>query len=85
GHAIGDQVLRHIAARVHDSLGPQDLIGRMAGDELAVLCKGMSERADAIARARQLIAAAGQPWSSPDGLSVMAGVSVGICMYPSHA
>ena len=85
GHAIGDQVLRHIAARVHDSLGPQDLIGRMAGDELAVLCKGMSERGDAIARARQLIAAAGQPWSSPDGLSVMAGVSVGICMYPSHA
>ena len=82
GHAIGDQVLRHIAARVHDSLGPQDLIGRMAGDELAVLCKGMSERGDAIARARQLIAAAGQPWSSPDGLSVMAGVSVGICMYP---
>ncbi|CAB5676029.1 Cyclic di-GMP phosphodiesterase Gmr [Delftia tsuruhatensis] len=85
GHAIGDQVLRHIAARVHDSLGPQDQIGRMAGDELAVLFKGMSERGDAIARARQLIAAAGQPWSSPDGLSVTAGVSVGICMYPSHA
>ncbi len=85
GHAIGDQVLRHIAARVHESLGENDVIGRMAGDELAVLFKGVGERGEAIARARQLIAAAGQPWRSPDGLSVVAGASVGICMYPAHA
>ncbi|WP_280191501.1 putative bifunctional diguanylate cyclase/phosphodiesterase [Delftia sp. PS-11] len=85
GHAIGDQVLRHIAARVHDSLGEDGVIGRMAGDELAVLFKGVGERGEAIARARHLIAAAGQPWRSPDGLSVVAGVSVGICMYPAHA
>jgi diguanylate cyclase (GGDEF)-like protein/PAS domain S-box-containing protein len=85
GHAIGDQVLRHIAGRVHASLGEDGLIGRMAGDELAVVFKGLGDRSEAIARARQLIAAAGQPWSSPDGLSVVAGVSVGICMYPAHA
>ena len=85
GHAIGDQVLRHIAARVHESLGEDGVIGRMAGDELAVLFKGVGDRGEAIAHARQLIAAAGQPWRSPDGLSVVAGVSVGICLYPAHA
>ncbi|WP_225980265.1 GGDEF domain-containing protein, partial [Paracidovorax avenae] len=32
GHAVGDQVLRHIAARVQDALRPGDLAGRLAGD-----------------------------------------------------
>jgi EAL domain-containing protein (putative c-di-GMP-specific phosphodiesterase class I) len=35
--------------------------------------------------ARHLIAAVAEPWRSPDGFEVVAGVSVGICMYPEHA
>ena len=39
----------------------------------------------AAAVARHLISAVAEPWRSPDGFEVVAGVSVGICMYPEHA
>ena len=85
GHAVGDQVLWHIAQQVQSALRPGDLLGRLAGDELAVLARHMRSAEGAAAAARQLIAAVGVPWHSPDGFAVVAGVSVGICMYPEHA
>jgi len=85
GHATGDQVLQHIAKRVQSALRPGDLLGRMAGDELAVVARHMRNSEGAAAVARQLIAAVAEPWRSPDGLEVVAGASVGICMYPTHA
>ena len=85
GHAVGDQVLRHIAQQVQSALRPGDLLGRLAGDELAVLARHMRSAEGAAAAARQLIAAVAVPWRSPDGFAVVAGVSVGICMYPEHA
>ncbi len=39
GHAVGDQVLRHIAARVQEALRPGDLAGRLAGDEIGVIAR----------------------------------------------
>lgn len=85
GHVIGDEVLKHIAQQLQSALRPGDVIGRMAGDEIAVLAKALDGELEASAIARRLIEAAGQPWRSPDGLSVVAGVSVGICMYPRHS
>ena len=32
-----------------------------------------------------VIQAVAEPWRSPDGFEVVAGVSVGICMFPEHA
>lgn len=84
GHTIGDKVLQHIAAQVQAALGGEDAIGRMAGDELAVIAKGLNSRDEAVALAERLMAAAAQPWISPDGLSVVVSVSVGICIYPEH-
>ncbi|MEG0445512.1 MAG: EAL domain-containing protein [Comamonas sp.] len=85
GHSIGDKVLQHIAVKVQAALGSEDEIGRMAGDELAVIAKGLGSREEAVALAERLMAAAAQPWTSPDGLSVVVSVSVGICLYPEHA
>lgn len=85
GHATGDQVLQHIARQVQSALRPGDLLGRMAGDELAVVVRHMRNSEGAAAVARQLIAAVAEPWRSPDGLEVVAGASVGICMFPTHA
>ncbi len=85
GHAIGDQVLKHIARRVQAAMRPGDLLGRMAGDELAVVARNLRHADGAAAVARQLIAAVAQPWRSPEGFEVVAGVSVGICMFPEHA
>ena len=56
-----------------------------AGDEIAVVARNLRHADGAAAVARSLIAAVGQPWTSPDGIEVVAGVSVGICMFPEHA
>ena len=85
GHATGDLVLKHIARQVQSALRPGDVLGRLAGDELAVVARHLRHADGAAAVARHLIAAVAVPWRSPDGFEVVAGVSVGICMYPEHA
>ena len=85
GHVVGDEVLRHIAQQVRLSLRPGDLMGRMAGDELAVLARNLRHREGAAAVARHLIDAAGKAWCTPDGIEVATGISVGIAMFPEDA
>ena len=85
GHTMGDEVLKHIARQMQSALRPADLLGRMAGDEFAVVARHLRHADGAAAVARQLIAAVAEPWHSPDGLEVVAGASVGICMFPTHA
>jgi EAL domain-containing protein (putative c-di-GMP-specific phosphodiesterase class I) len=70
---------------VQSSLRPGDVLGRLAGDELAVVARHLRHADGAAAVARHLITAVAEPWRSPDGFEVVAGVSVGICMYPEHA
>lgn len=85
GHATGDEVLKHIARQVQSALRPGDLLGRMAGDELAVVVRNLRHAEGAAAVAHHLIGAVSEPWRSPDGLEVVVGVSVGISMFPEHA
>ena len=85
GHAVGDQVLKHLAHQVRAALRPGDLLGRLAGDEIAVVARDLRHTEGAAAVARQLIAAVAEPWRSPKGLEVVVGSSVGICMFPEHA
>lgn len=85
GHAVGDEVLRHIARQVQSALRPGDLIARMAGDEIVVLARHLAAMEDASEIAERLIHAAAQPWKSPDGFAVVVSVSAGICSYPQHA
>ena len=70
---------------MQSALRPGDVLGRMAGDELAVVARNLRHADGAAAVARHLIRAVAEPWRSPDGLEVVAGVSVGICMFPEHA
>jgi diguanylate cyclase (GGDEF)-like protein len=37
GHAVGDKVLQSVASALHDSSRASDLVGRIGGDEFAVL------------------------------------------------
>lgn len=85
GHAVGDEVLKHIAYQVQGALRCCDIIGRLAGDELCVVAQHLSSEKEAVEIAERLMTAAAKAWITPDGLPVVVSVSVGICMYPDHA
>ncbi|HEU4974223.1 MAG TPA: diguanylate cyclase [Baekduia sp.] len=75
GHAVGDEVLRTVAALLRDQLRPYDVLARLGGDELAVLLAGCddAEAAAVLERARQRIERA------PFAGGARVTISVGVC------
>ena len=56
GHAVGDQLLRQVGARLRSVVRSADTVGRLAGDEFVILCPG-SSRTDAQALASRAASA----------------------------
>ncbi|CAB3739090.1 putative bifunctional diguanylate cyclase/phosphodiesterase [Paraburkholderia rhynchosiae] len=56
GHGTGDEILRHVAARLVERLGSRIPIGRIGGDEFVCVFADMDVE-DAIAHCRELIVA----------------------------
>ena len=84
GHAIGDDLLVTIAARVAAVLSPADTIARLGGDEFAVLLDGCDEPAHAQRVAERIHDQLKAPLQS-NGHEVFVSTSIGIAMSsPRH-
>ena len=79
GHTTGDVVLRQAAARIRASVGPEDEVYRLAGDEFVVLCPSSADDSAAEATAAQVVAAFGPPFVV-GALEWFLGASVGIAI-----
>lgn len=81
GHAVGDEVLRQIAARLVACLRESDTVARLGGDEFTVILEGGKRVEDAGQVATKILKTIGHPYHVGDReLSVT--TSIGIAMYP---
>jgi diguanylate cyclase len=83
GRRYGDELLRHIASRLSNSVRREDLLARIGDDEFAIL---MAEGADlnaARAQAGRLFEALSEPFAL-DPITVRVDARIAIALYPDH-
>jgi diguanylate cyclase (GGDEF)-like protein/PAS domain S-box-containing protein len=77
GHSAGDELLKAVARRLRECVGPQDLVARLGGDEFAILLENNRHRDEATALGVRLLQALETP-TSINGTEVRPSASIGI-------
>jgi diguanylate cyclase (GGDEF)-like protein len=83
GYAFGDLLLQGVAQRLRAEVRPDDLLGRLAGDEFALLLHGADE-ALALAVAERVTQALHTPLQLDDQC-VDLSAGIGVACFPVHA
>jgi diguanylate cyclase (GGDEF)-like protein len=83
GHAVGDEVLRIVAARLARSVRAEDLVGRLGGDEFACLLTQLPSLDQLSQLACKLFDAVALPMKI-GSLDLTVRASIGISTYPAH-
>jgi diguanylate cyclase (GGDEF)-like protein/PAS domain S-box-containing protein len=81
GHPKGDAVLRAVAKRLVDEVGPSGTVGRMGGDEFAIVIPDAQSRKMVEQLAQRIIDSIKQPYEI-DGTKIEIGVSIGCAFGP---
>jgi len=81
GHAVGDALLRAVAARLQGAVRAADFCARVGGDEFTVIAASLRSEADLGDVAAKLRAVFAAPFTLGD-LSLSVGASVGPAIYP---
>jgi diguanylate cyclase (GGDEF)-like protein len=84
GHAVGDQVLSAVAARLRVQVRKLDLAARLGGDEFGMLLAGMRHKTDASVVAGRIIESLRLPIPLGDAM-VSIGASVGVAVVDDPA
>jgi diguanylate cyclase (GGDEF)-like protein len=79
GHAAGDELLRQVAARLGSTVRPGDTVGRLSGDEFAVLLPALAKPEAAASFAARIASCFETPFRL-EGEEVEVGTSVGIAL-----
>lgn len=77
GHAAGDELLRVISRRMHESIRSEDTLARLGGDEFAILCEDVHEPEEILGIARRLLGVIARPVTLVEGV-VWVEASVGV-------
>jgi diguanylate cyclase (GGDEF)-like protein len=83
GHAAGDQVLREVALRLQDTVRSSDLVGRIGGDEFALIIEGVESRNDVAVLAEKVAEAIEGPITLGEATAHI-GASIGVAFFPDR-
>ena len=81
GHAVGDKILRSVAARLVSTVRTTDTVGRQGGDEFVVLLTEIKHASDAGIAAMKILAALA-PSHKFDTHDLRVTASIGVSTYP---
>jgi diguanylate cyclase (GGDEF)-like protein len=79
GHSVGDALLREIAERLRDAVGPEDIVARLGSDEFALIHVSNEIQAAAASLAQRVINVVAE-CRQIGGHEIFIGASVGIAV-----
>ncbi len=82
GHAVGDQLLAAVAARLRGTVRDADVVARLGGDEFVVVAEGFDGQAAAGAFGEELLAAFRDPFVLPAAQACRVGATIGYALSP---
>jgi diguanylate cyclase (GGDEF)-like protein len=84
GHQSADGLLIQASGRMRSLLPDSATLGRLGGEQFAVVLPGAADADEVIAAARLLIAGFDPPFQA-EGVLLALGVNVGVAVYPAQA
>jgi len=79
GHAVGDELLQAVAARLLEALRTVDTVARFGGDEFTILWDDVTDQEEVLAIVRRLLEDLQRPFALDHG-PVYATASIGVAM-----
>lgn len=80
GHEAGDQVLRHVAARLQDVLRGSDVVARLGGDEFALVLPASGTTESARSVLQRCLSEIERPIELDEGQTVRVSASIGVAI-----
>lgn len=81
GHAVGDILLKTVAARLKAAIRESDTVARLGGDEFVLIYSGLVDNSDVICSVQRIVGLFAEPFMV-DSRELHITASIGVCMYP---
>ncbi len=83
GHAIGDRLIQQVAQRLEALVREGDRVGRVGGDEFAVVLARQPDEASAAGACQAMLPELQKPYQV-EGRELFLTASIGMAMFPQH-
>lgn len=84
GHESGDIIIRQVSERISNTLGKQDSVGRLGGDQFLVIHKCFNDHTDIALTAESLLSKLSEGYQL-ESKEISLSISIGIAIYPDDA
>ena len=86
GHAVGDELLQAVAARIRHQVRESDTVARVGGDEFTVILPDITGSKEAETVSTKIVDAFAAPFQlASHKQEIRIGASIGIALYPADA